>query len=123
MTAYGCNESGGGTILPLLVAKELVRRGWEVTVFHAGVPPTPSGRPYEVVQWEDDGVQLVGVHNRPHGLFDRGNPLRELNDPPISAAFSHVLDRVNPDVVHFHNLHNLGASLLDHTAARGLPSY
>ena len=25
--------------------------------------------------------------------------------------------------MHFHNLHNLGASLFDHTAARGLPAY
>ena len=34
-----------------------------------------------------------------------------------------LLDRVRPDVVHFHNLHNLGAALIDEAAARGLPSY
>ena len=34
-----------------------------------------------------------------------------------------LLDRVQPDVVHFHNLHNLGAALIDEAAARGLPSY
>ena len=65
----------------------------------------------------------LGVHNRPHGLWDREQPLRELDDPPITAAFAAELDRVAPDVVHFHNLHNLGAALIDQTAARGIPSW
>ena len=123
MTAFGFNDSGGGTTVPRLAAKELVRRGWEVTVFHAAVRPTESRLPYEIREWTEDGVRLVGVHNRPHGLFDLGNPLREIDDPAISAAFAAELDRFSPDVVHFHNLHNLGASLIDHAAARGIPAY
>ncbi len=123
MTSFGFNDSGGGTTVPRLAAKELVRRGWEVTVFSAATAATPSGRPYEVSEQVQDGVRLIGIHNRPHGLFDIGHPLRELDDPPIAAAFAQTLDRVAPDVVHFHNLHNLGASLIDHAAARGLPSY
>jgi glycosyltransferase involved in cell wall biosynthesis len=123
MTAFGFNDSGGGTTVPRLAAKELVRRGWEVTVFHAAVKPTASGQPYEVVESEQDGVRLIGVHNRPHGLFDLGHPDREIDDPAISAAFQRVLAQVRPDVVHFHNLHNLGASLIDHVAARGVPAY
>ena len=74
-------------------------------------------------EWDEDGVHLVGIHNRQHGLWDLGNPLRELDDPPITQAFGALLDRVRPDVVHFHNLHNLGAALIDEAAARGLPSY
>jgi glycosyltransferase involved in cell wall biosynthesis len=123
MTAFGFNDSGGGTTVPRLAAKELARRGWEVTVFHAAVKPTPSGQPYEIVESEQDGVRLIGVHNRPHGLFDLGNPDREINDPAISAAFERVLEQVRPDVVHFHNLHNLGAALIDQVAARGVPAY
>jgi glycosyltransferase involved in cell wall biosynthesis len=123
MTAFGWNDSGGGTMLPRFAAKELVRRGWDVTVFHAAVGPDPSGVPYALCEWEEDGVRLVGVHNRPHGLLDLGAPERELDDAPITAAFADVLDRVRPDVVHFHNLHNLGAALLDVAAARGVPSY
>ncbi len=45
MTAFGWNDSGGGTTVPRLAAKELARRGWEVTVFHAAVRPSPSRRP------------------------------------------------------------------------------
>ncbi|MGZ4171070.1 MAG: glycosyltransferase, partial [Solirubrobacteraceae bacterium] len=96
MTAFGWNDSGGGTTVPRLAAKELARRGWEVTVFHAAVKATPSKTPYEVVEWEEDGVHLIGVHNRGHGLFDLGNPDREIDDPPISAAFERALDEVCP---------------------------
>ena len=123
MTAFGWNDPGGGTTVPRLAAKELARRGWEVTVFHAAVKPAPGQPAYHVAEWEEDGVRLVGVHNRPHGLWDRERPLRELDDPPITAAFATELDRVAPDVVHFHNLHNLGAALIDETAARGIPSW
>ena len=123
MTAFGWNDPGGGTTVPRLAAKELARRGWEVTVFHAAVKPAIGQPAYHVAEWEDDGVRLVGVHNRAHGLWDRERPLRELDDPPITAAFAQELDRVAPDAVHFHNLHNLGAALIDQTAARGIPSW
>jgi len=123
MTAFGWDDAGGGTMLPRFAARELVRRGWDVTVFHAAVTPDESGVPYALREWEDHGVRLVGVHNRPHGLLDPGRPDRELDDAPITAAFEDLMDRFQPDVVHFHNLHNLGAALLDVAAARGVPSY
>jgi glycosyltransferase involved in cell wall biosynthesis len=123
ITAFGWNDSGGGTIVPRLAAKELARRGWDVTVFHAATRPSASGTPYEVIESEQDGVRLLAVHNRAHGIWDLGNPLRELDDPPITAAFAAALDRIEPQAVHFHNLHNLGAALIDQTAARGLPSF
>ena len=63
---------------------------------------------------EEDGVRLIGVHNRPHGLFDIGHPDardrrpadHERRSPSRSTSW-------RPDVVHFHNLHNLGAALID----------
>src|SRR5690242_18487374 len=97
MTAFGWNDSGGGTTVPRLAAKALAKRGWDVTVFHAAVPLIKGGRPYELREWVDDGVRLIGVHNRPHGLFDLGNPYRELDDPPITEAFAAALDAFAPD--------------------------
>jgi glycosyltransferase involved in cell wall biosynthesis len=123
MTAFGWNDSGGGTTVPRLAAKELARRGWEVTVFHAAVAPLPDAEAYAVREFDEDGVHLIAVHNRAHGLFDHANPWRELDDPPITAAFAAALERARPDVVHFHNLHNLGAALMDEAGARGLPAY
>ena len=88
LTSFGFNDSGGGTTVPRVAAKELARRGWDVTVFHAATRPDPSGEPYAVREWDEDGVHLVGIHNRQHGLWDLGNPLRELDDPPITQAFA-----------------------------------
>lgn len=123
ITAFGWNDAGGGTTVPRLVAKELARRGWDVTVFHAAMGATARRIPCEVVEWQEDGVRLLGVYNRPTVVFDVGNPLRELDDPLITEAFAEALDRIQPDVVHFHNLHGLGAALIDQAAVRGLPSY
>jgi glycosyltransferase involved in cell wall biosynthesis len=123
MTAFGWNDSGGGTAVPRLAAKELAKRGWNVTVFHAGVAEIAGAAPYTLREWDEDGVHLVGVHNRPSTLFDVGHPERDLDDPQIANAFGSLLDRVDPEVVHFHNLHNLGASLMDQTAARGIPAF
>ena len=123
LTSFGYNDSGGGTIVPRHLSQELVRRGWDVTVFHAAVPQLPDAPAYTVRRWYEDGVRLIGVHNRPHGLFDLGNPQREIDDPPITAAFAEALDRHRPDVVHVHNLHNLGAALIDEVAERGIPAH
>ena len=123
MTMYGWRDSGGGTLLPRTIAYELARRGWDVTVFYAGVGRGGTGKPYEVVTGEDQGVRLVGVFNRPHQLLDVGHPRREIDDPAITATFAKVLDDVRPGVVHFHNLHNLGAALLDEAGARGVRSF
>lgn len=123
ITAFGWNDSGGGTTIPRLAAKELVRRGWDVTVFHAATAQLPGEPPYTVRESEEDGVRLVGVHNRAHGLWDIEAPRREIDDPPVTAAFTALVDRLRPDVAHVHNLHNLGASLLDVLAARGVRTY
>lgn len=123
ITAFGWNDSGGGTTVPRLAAKELARRGWDVTVFHATTHLDPNGEPYRVREWEEDSVKLVGVDNRAHGLWDLGNPGREVDDPMVTLAFRRTLDAVQPDVVHFHNLHNLGAALIDEVAGRGIPSF
>jgi glycosyltransferase involved in cell wall biosynthesis len=123
ITAFGWNDAGGGTTVPRLAARELARRGWDVTVFHAATAPTELGLPYELLEWEEDGVRLLGLHNRPTHVFDVGNPLRELDDPLITEAFADALERLRPDVVHFHNLHGLGAALMDEAAVRGLPAY
>ncbi len=122
-TMFGFDDPGGGTLLPRLAAKSLAARGFDVTVFHAAVGALEGAPAYAIGEWESDGVRLIGVHNRPSALLDPGNPGREVDDPAIADAFGAVLDRLRPDVVHFHNLHNLGLSLVDETASRGIRSY
>ncbi len=57
MTMFGWNDSGGGTVLPRLIAKELTRRGWEVSVFHAATAQLKDEPPYTVVS----GLKTVCV--------------------------------------------------------------
>ena len=120
LSSFGFDDAGGGTIVPRYVAKELAQRGHQVTVFAAGVARLDGEPPYAIRTTEVDGVEVVSVHNRPHGLLDLGHPHRELDDPAIRTAFAELLDRVDPDVVHLHNLHNLGLSLVDETFSRGI---
>ncbi len=120
LSSFGFADSGGGTIVPRYVAKELAQRGHDVTVFAAGVARLEGDLPYAIRTTIEDGVEVVAVHNRPHGLLDLGHPHRELDDPAIRAAFAGLLDRVDPHVVHLHNLHNLGLSLVDETFSRGI---
>ena len=91
-------------------------------MFHAAVSADREPAPYEVREWEEDGVRLIGVHNRPHGLFDIGNPLRELDDPPITAAFARgARPRLRPTSCTSTTSTTSAPSLIDQAAARGLP--
>ncbi len=123
MVMYGWADSGGGTILPRSIAKELVARGHDVCVFYAGVQPMPGKPAYHLHRHEEDGVQLRGIFNRGHVFTDLAEPLREIEDPPITEAFKQVLDEFQPDVVHVHNLHNLGAAIAAEIGKRGLRGF
>ncbi|MBU6429139.1 MAG: glycosyltransferase, partial [Cyanobacteria bacterium REEB65] len=123
MVMYDWAGPGGGTILPRSIAKELVRRGHEVLVFYAGTDPMPDHPPYHLHSHQDDGVRLRGIFNKPHQFTDRANPQRDVEDPPILAAFCQVLDEFRPDLVHVHNLHNLSAALLGEIGRRGLRGF
>jgi glycosyltransferase involved in cell wall biosynthesis len=42
--------------------------------------------------------------------------------PGVREAFRRVLDRIKPDVVHFHHLINLSVDMVDEVKARGIPA-
>jgi glycosyltransferase involved in cell wall biosynthesis len=122
LVMYGWADSGGGTILPRSVAKDLAGRGHRVSVFHAVAQEQPQLPAYGLRRGHEDGVDLYGLCNRPSAFMDLAAPLREVDDPAVRAAFAGVLDAVGPDVVHFYNLHNLGMSLPAECKARGIPT-
>ena len=76
MTSFGYNDSGGGTIVPRQVSQELARRGYDVTVFHAALGRVEPGEPYQVREWWQDGVRLVG------GLQPPARPARPRSPRP-----------------------------------------
>ncbi len=116
---YGWGESGGGTILPRDVALAFAARGHEVSVFYAGAVERPDLPPYGVERRTEQGVQLIGVFNRPSLFLDGENPSREIDDPKILKLFEEVLEKNDPEIVHCFNLHNLGMSLAAAAKAKG----
>ncbi len=104
---YGWRESGGGTTYPRSVALELSRRGYDVTVFYASLRYDANFPPYSIERGSDGNVKLIGLFNRPAAFNDPANPEREINDPKIEEIFNQVLEEVQPDIIHFHNLHGL----------------
>jgi glycosyltransferase involved in cell wall biosynthesis len=118
-TTFGWDGPGGGTILPRQLAIALLARGWSVAALAAG-GPYPSLGPYGVRRVREDGVDVTYVHNRPSAILDVGYPERDLRHEPIERIFRELLDRFTPDIVHWHNLHNLGASLTTHVRQRGI---
>ena len=94
MTSFGCNDAGGGTTVPRLAAKELARRGWEVTVFHAAVQLTASRRPYELHEMAG-GRRPPDRRPQPSARSLRHQqPASRAHDPPITSAFAAALDRL-----------------------------
>ena len=104
--------------------QELARRGYDVTVFHAARRPASSGRRAL------PGARVVAGRRPPRRrLQPPARPARPRAIPTARwtirrspRAFAELLDRVRPDAVHFHNLHNLGAALIDEAAVRGIRS-
>ncbi|MCX7909719.1 MAG: glycosyltransferase [Ignavibacteria bacterium] len=108
---YGWNDSGGGTIFPRNVAIELKKRGWDVSVFYASTKYEPTMPMYSIEKHSEEGVILYGLYNRPAPFNDPENPEREISDPRVEQIFFNVLNEVQPDIIHIHNLHGLCLSL------------
>ncbi len=121
-TMYGWNESGGGTMFPKSVCKELVKNGIEIASFYATEMHPIINEPYYLEKKEEDGVLLYGVYNRPTVFLDVNEPSREIKDENILKLFNKVLDEYKPDIVHFQNFLGLSFAMAEETKKRGIPS-
>ena len=105
----------GGALIPQRLARELRARGHETFVF-AGQLGTES---LQVSDSTDGDVPVRWIGNAEFLGWD--DP-RNIDNPAVLAAFIDYLDEVEPDLVHFHSLQTLGASLLDEAKTRGIRS-
>ena len=121
-TMYGWEESGGGTSFPRSVAKELARRGHEVSVFYASLTNNPALPPYALEKRCEDGVRLYGVCNRPALFTDPDHPEREIRDEGVLGRLREVLKETAPQVVHFHNFHGLTLAMAQLVKELGIHS-
>ncbi|HUI30864.1 MAG TPA: glycosyltransferase [Candidatus Acidoferrales bacterium] len=85
--------------------------GLDVACFVAGQAPQKSGQPPYIDDDIIDGLKYFKVENRPAHYFDWSNPRRETENKEIENLFQNVLQKWQPDIVHFHNLVGLSMSL------------
>jgi len=122
MFMYGWRDSGGGTVLPRQIAKVLARSGHRVSVIAAASKELPDKPPYYVEETDDGGIRVFQIFNRPALFFDWENPEREVDDPRIRRVIMEIVERLKPDVVHYHSLLNFSMRLTEDIARAGLPS-
>lgn len=109
---------GGGTIVCSDLSKEL-RRTHEVEVFAGGINDPALLSTYELVDDEYEGVIVHRI------ILEYESFVRlaaEYWNPVINARFSHLLDRLSPDIVHFHSIQGLGAGLVLAAVERRIPT-
>lgn len=123
MSMFGWRDAGGGTIMPRQTALQLKERGHEVMVIYAGVPKIADQPAYTIHEHHEDGIHLIGIHNRPTVFLDLDNPRRECHDPNIKKIFKFYFDFFKPDVVHYHNFLGLSISIADLAYESGTPNF
>lgn len=119
-TMYGWNEVGGGTTFPKSVAKGLVLKGYEVYVIYATGKHPHNDEPYFVEESNDSGVNLIGIYNRPAKFLDYERPEREVKDEKIVEIYEQYLDKIDPDIVNFHNFIGLSFGIVKPTTERAI---
>lgn len=116
--------SSGTEVLTFSVAKELIRRGHEVFVF-TGFPARQQLPDFK--RFDSYIIDGIVVHRFHHAYVPMGEQhvLSELEYDNRFAAgyFSHLLDSVRPDIVHFFHFSRLGVAMIEVTRQKGIPAY
>ncbi|MFP2930338.1 glycosyltransferase, partial [Pyxidicoccus sp. 3LG] len=105
---------GGATIVAEQLAHRLQAEGCDVTVF-TGILDSPLP-PYGVVRYETQGLPVIATQ-LPRG----GDRTQDYQNPRMAELFVQALKAVRPDVVHFHSIQMLSASLASACVAEGIP--
>jgi len=106
---------GGATVVAEALARELQARGeFEVYVFTSW--GGGGSVEYGLRRYELDGLSVFSV-----GLPKALDTILSFDNPEMAQIFAQVLDAVEPDVVHFHSLQDLSASIVRCCQTRGLP--
>ena len=114
----------GTEVLTFSVAKELLSRGHQVSVF-TGYPARkliPDAQRFD--QYEIEGIQVYRFH---HAFVPMGEQQTvseiEYNNHFAARYFMSLVADIKPDVVHFFHFSRLGAALVDVVRQRDIPAY
>ena len=103
---------GGGSILHVETLMEFLKRdGMQNYYFCGGRYNLLYPKPYIKV-WFKDYTTIFELVNSPNLIWSFGNPEVHIKQKEIENNFLKVVNRVKPDVIHFHELESLTGSLL-----------
>lgn len=106
-------EDGGAQKVAAQVARGYRQRGHTVSVVTTVTSRDDAG------QWSVDGVTIYRLSTpRPKRLL----PYLRTHNPFVSRDVGRALDRIDPDVVHAHNVHWLSNASLRAAASRDVPT-
>lgn len=105
---YPPNFVSGGTLIPAHLAQLMQSMGHEVSVYAGYLDE--SQEPYTT---HEELVDHIAVHWINISRFTAHNDPKNWINPPVATDFAAWMERENPQVVHFHSLQTLGASLLE----------
>ncbi|TMV83321.1 glycosyltransferase, partial [Thioclava sp. BHET1] len=72
--------------------------------------------PYEVSQFSQDGVRVWGITTPDEPDIDA-----KARDPKMAKVFDALMDRIRPDLIHFHCIQRLTASIVDAARLKNIP--
>ncbi len=111
-------QTGGPIGYAADLCKELVKTGHQVYMFYGGDSDF-KGKCYLEYR-EEEGINLASLVNSPNQYSNFGLPLNECKQPTVEHYFEEFLDKVNPDLVHFHSLIGLSGSLIELAKRKGI---
>lgn len=117
-------HAAGTEVLTLSVAKELISRGHEVRVL-TGHPGSSDMQEVERCdQYDFDGICVYRFHHAYVPMAGQTSMIEIGYDNRAAAEyFDKILERFNPDIVHFFHLNRLGTGLIKSAVRAKIPAF
>lgn len=105
---------GGATIVAEQLAKHLsCKPETQVSIFTGTFDDSLSLGEMRRYEWNGMNVFAIRV--------TMGDPLLEYDNPAVAGQFARLLDAIEPDIVHFHSIQHLGASMCRTCSEKTVP--
>jgi glycosyltransferase involved in cell wall biosynthesis len=108
---------GGAELIVHAQARKMIQAGHRVTVFCGR--DDGSYEQYSIAEEIYEDVPVIRLYLQPDN-FTLGH---NFHNPQVDRQFGAVLDRLQPDIVHFHNIMGLSLGMISQSAQRGIPAY
>lgn len=117
-------HAAGTEVLTRSVARELLRRGHKVHVL-TGFPATQALADEERFdEYDFEGIHVYRFHHAYVPMAGQTSMIElGYNNHLAARYFGQVLQRFQPDLVHFFHLNRLGTGLIDVAMQAGVPAY